>query len=295
VSNTQGDCRPSVESAALSPNTRIVRLTALVVIHAVLWLLVMVLDYSAVPIPLPAGIAFRGIYLSQSILLAVWVGLGIQAREPRILVLVFGTLLLQLRGTCSLLSMLLSDAMRPGFLFEYFAYGIAPFYASTVLMAVAFALFRLRVAHLVDVSRSDEPGARYDAPWQYSLKLLLGITLGASILLGLSRLAVGIPNTLTLFGFESLEPSLLGSAVGICAAWATLSPGNVWSRMAITLALSAVGGALPLLPLVDGDPAPVLAQSAAWFVAALILVLTLLVVRSCGYRLVRNQCVPENQ
>jgi hypothetical protein len=266
------------------------RLKALVRVHLVLG---GVLTVAMVFIPIPPAphstllIALYSVFFSQFMLLVIWSGLASPHFDSRFNVISAGGVYLAI--PCGVFPEIF--AIRHASIAESIVLATVgaiialPFYAFGWWFAIGVCSGIISIYHRFVHVRcvpelTDEP-----ARTQWSLRELLMLTAGACVIFGLGRAAVPSDN--------SPRPNLVAPVLyvaivlsqGLALTWATLSKGDPRWRILLTLFLATITVlAFPLAIGVTGNNfvfTTVLLLSPCPIVIA-----TLLVVRSCGYRLV---------
>jgi hypothetical protein len=236
---------------------------------------------------IPLTWALASISFGQLMLLAFWAGLGTSAAWKRLAGSAAGACYL---ATWPTLALVVSpNAERSGY--ELVAY-VALFAAMLVMFGGIFLLWRRRFAQLRCVDDVDERPAVAPRRRQFSVLHLLLLMSIVAVVLGLMRGATAGDTE----RWHELAINLLGVValvVNIIAApWAALALGPARGRVALVLVVSVLLGMAVSFTAVFKLPMPewrvwlFSTQSLAFAVPPLILVASLLVVRSCGYRLV---------
>ena len=226
-------------------------------------------------------------WLAQLMLLSFWAGMGTSKPVHRRLGTLFGVVYV---GIWPVVGAFLSP------------YAQAPSIASIVLdlsskgimvmlFAGVFLLFRragTELRRVADPAEADAAGR-----FQYSILHLLLIISVAAVVLGLVQSVRGPDQPPTsAWRIVAVAALVLVSMLFnlFCAAWAVLSPGRTGLRVSLVLLISTfLGIALSLATKMDQGPRWLfVAQILVFVVPTVIVVVSLFVVRSCGYRLVRK-------
>ncbi len=128
--------------------------------------------------------------------------------------------------------------------------------------------------------------------YQFSLWYLLIATTAMAVILGLSRASAGSSNNPYWFAIIKTPLLVVYGATSLAAAWATLAPGAPWRRLAAVLLFSTIPSfalAYSEVLLLDRHGVRIAAHTFACLTPYAIVVLSLLVVRSAGYRLVSKR------
>ena len=160
-----------------------------------------------------------------------------------------------------------------------------------VFFVGVFLLFRRTGTELRRVADPAEAGV--PGRFQYSILHLLLIISVAAVVLGLVQSARG-PGQMPLSAWRNVVIAalvLVSMLVNLfCAAWAVLGPGRAGLRVSLVfLVATLLGTALSLGANMDQGPRWLFVSFILVFlVLTLIVIASLLVVRSCGYRLIRK-------
>jgi len=246
------------------------RIFQLVVGHVVVGLIAASLvAYFAPRGPTQRGAAFIGIVFSQTSLLGIWGGLGTNPWWSRLIGVVVGGGFLGLR--------LGVGVGHPDWEVSYFIVSVGIALITGMLLVIR--CFRVRIC----VATVDQAAARRI---QFTIRQLLVLTFAVACLVSLGKwlaphlLNVNEPLMLTLIG-------LILATVGLLSVWPALGARHpVLPSLIVIVVAAGVGFCFAqFLPGPPGDMASFWMTITA--VEALVLVASLVVVRSCGYRLVR--------
>jgi hypothetical protein len=166
------------------------------------------------------------------------------------------------------------------------------------LLGGAFLAVRCWAAHLQYQETWDDrprPGRR-----QFSILHLLLITSVAALILGLARGSRDVSNQ---FDWPYMALMALCFVIffvnTLCAVWAALAVGPVHWRLTLVFSIALLLGLAILLPMYPPQSHPNAPRLPSWLGPSQVLAMTLvplgivvvslLVVRSCGYRLVANR------
>ena len=283
------------ESRANSPSgwlPRAPRLRWLVVVHLVLAVVAGAGFMIRAEVRfLPLLWAACAVWLGQLMLLGFWAGMGTSKPVHRAFGTLFGVAYV---GIWPIVGQVLSPyAQTPsigGVLFDLGSKGMM-----VVLVAGVFLLFRrtgTELRHVADAADAGPPGR-----FQYSILHVLLIISVAAVVLGLVQSARGpgqtTPHAWRIVGRQALLfVSMLVNF--FCAAWAVLGPGRTRLGVSLVLLVAALlGMALSLGANMDRGPRWLLVSFILIFLLATVIVIaSLLVVRSCGYRLIRKATAP---
>jgi len=240
------------------------RILWLVVVHIVIGLIGALAAYSPSPDFLRA--AFVGIVFSQTSLLGIWGGLGTNPWWSRLIGVVVGV------GSLGLLL----GVGEPVWEVSYFIVSVGIALITGVLLVVR--CFRVRIC----VATVDQAAAHR---MQFTIRQLLVLTFAVACLVSLGKwLAPHLTNAT-----EPLLLTLIGhvfATVGLLSVWPALGARHPVLPSLILIVLAAGVGFCFAKFL-----SPMSGMASFWMtitsVEALVLVASLVVVRSCGYRLVR--------
>jgi hypothetical protein len=244
---------------------------------------------------IPLTWALSSVTLAQLMLLAVWAGLGATTAARRWLAIVAGLLYLAAWPTL-VLSLVMTSEESAIATFVLFA----AMDAAWLLVATSgFLLVRRRFAELVRVTDGKSlPASRH----QFSILQVLIVTSLAAMMLGLARASTRADaEGVWFFAFMSLLAILAYAANLALSVWAALAPGRARWRLMVVFAAALFLGMIvsyaALLRLSQADWWLWLfcTQSLAFALPPVIVVLSLLVVRSAGYRLVSKSVAAQLQ
>lgn len=248
---------------------------------------------------MPVYWALSALCIAQLTLLSLWVVLSERRWPARLAGAVSGTAYVTLwlvLGIC--ISSVSTDHVLltiSGFL-EVFGYMFASYAALVAVISTAFLLMRRFGARLTNDARTI--ASLTPRRSQYSVFHLLVITSVCSLILCLVKVSQPSEH-LERTGMLAVVAGYLLAIViflinSVCAVWATLSPRSPCSRIGIALLVSSLLG-VSLATDSGNDAGPwwmVLAASSIPVIVTAIVVLSLLVVRACGYRMVSNTANP---
>jgi len=241
---------------------------------------------------LPLLNAIGSVSLAQALVLSFWLGMGTSGAIRRIIGGVLGVLYVcawQLIAfpvsgdpLSDLLSNFLNSLLQFGLLLGLFGGG--------------FLAVRRWVAHLQYRETFDDQRPRRA---QFSILHLLLVTTIAALVLGLAR---GSRGTTNQFDWSYIALMALCFVIffvnTLCAVWAALALGPVRWRVMLVFLIALLLGLALLMPMYPPNYPPSSPQLPWWLgpsqvvvtlVPIGIVVVSLLVVRSCGYRLVPNR------
>lgn len=272
----------SIDAAEAPPElTRHYRLVALFVVHVILALAPLVAAPLGLMQPEVGLDSMTYIMIAQVNLLAFWGGFGTD-RGIRVKGAILGGL-----AYLTVVWLITNHIIfgHPDGLVEVLLISGIQFVILLVWLIVLLLpmlIVRRKLAELrwlPDASAVDET-----FPWQLSIRHLFALILGAAVLLAVARYA----RDAAPLAWPPLFFLLVSLVNSICGIWATLSPGRTARRIlfvfaasifvGLTLSVDSIGGVL-------GQPA---LTSLAILPGVVVLVASLLVVRSCGYRLLRR-------
>ncbi len=163
-----------------------------------------------------------------------------------------------------------------------------------VLISLRYGRRRLRLVHSI----ADTARPSTSRPFQYSIRHILIATLAVAVILGLGQFLRPPADDNMFLGFLC-GPALLHCV--LASAWATLDFRATLWRIVTVVILGFVFGLVPqcyfillfhtLLEIVNGELPwwpDVLFYPTLFFTQSIIVLASLLVVRSCGWRLVRG-------
>ena len=265
------------------------RLKVLLVVHLVL---------SIAPVTiflLPGGLlwlpviwALSGISLAEVMLLGVWAGLGSPTGARRWFAMLAGAA--YIAAWPALLHAISLHSVEP-FITNYA--WLAPLYAALAMLATGVLLL---VRHrFAEVLRLCDDAIPPSARRQFTVLHVLIATTIVGMLLGLSRASVGADAGgawLSAIGYLMMIV-VCGINLAMCV-WATLPPGHVLWRVLLVLVVAILLGMVSSYTLLYRLKTPewrwwlFFAQALSYAIPPVIVVVSLLVVRSAGYRLVPN-------
>lgn len=234
---------------------------------------------------LPSMWALMSLAIAQLILLSFWAGMGSQRIVVRLSLAMLGSVYL---AALPLLGSIL--ASRPGTsqtdLSEEFLQAAGGYGALIVFLTAIFAAARRWYMELRLTSAAEQIiQAKH---YQFSILHLMVVTTVAAIVLALMRFASGAAaaDWQRAAGDVLMVVALVINA--LCASWAALAVGPVQLRVGVVLFVAPLLGSAEAFsgsgPSVVWWLSPVFAMFLA--LPSAIILGTLLVVRSCGYRLV---------
>ncbi|HEX5447489.1 MAG TPA: hypothetical protein VFW87_26980 [Pirellulales bacterium] len=237
---------------------------------------------------LPAMWAIGSLAIAQLILLSFWAGMGSQRAALRFPAAVLGSVYMAALPIGAVWG-LGPSSMSQTDLGEEFVGNAGP-YCALVMFFAAMASAARR--WLVDLRlTSDAEQTVQPRHYQFSILHLLVLTSVAAIVLALKRAtradAAGSPT-----GWQSAADEVLMIVAfvinAVCAAWAALAVGPVRMRVGLVLLVAALLGATLAFSGTGESLFWWHAPAFAVFLAlpSAIIIASLLVVRSCGYRLV---------
>jgi hypothetical protein len=233
--------------------------------------------------------AASAIAIGQYMLLPCWVGLGIAGADRRWLPLMGGAVYLAV--VQSMFVWIRSRSVPVGGVLVWLGVLSIINLVIVSVLALIVAAFRTKLASL----RLFADPAPLDAAsrWQLSLRELFIITLAAAVLLGLARYArVSDPTGPPVVLFMCLYWSVLATTA-LCAVWAALAPGRIRWRVAGVFVASLFLGAVMSMARSFPDVASQIVNAFDLVPATAVVIASLLVVRSCGYRLVARDDAPR--
>jgi hypothetical protein len=234
---------------------------------------------------MPVTWAAGGISFGQVILLAFWAGLGTSNATTRLLGTLAGTLYL---AVWPAVGIAISEYTQDSAIAVFAMYAVF-FAAMLVMFWGVFLLVRRRFAVL---RRFDDPSILTVGRFQFSILNVLLVTSIVAVVLGAMRLGAGEDST----AWRPLAGGLLAIGVEIAniviVPWATLARGPVLWRSMLALAVALASGTavsftnVYKLPFAEWRMWIFSTQALAFTVPPLVVLISLLVIRSCGYRLV---------
>ena len=244
---------------------------------------------------MPAMWALASLAMAQLILLSFWAGMGSQRAAVRFSAAALGSVYMAALPIGALLLSRPSWTSRHDLYEEFF--GTAGRYCSLVLFFAAIALAARRWFVDLRLTFAAEQTVQ-PRHYQFSILHLLIVTSVAAVVLALMRAtradASGSPT-----GWRPVGGAVLMVVAfvinAICAAWAALAVGPVRMRVGLVLLVAVLLGVT--LVFSGTGKALVWWHSAAFAVflalPSAVIIASLLMVRSCGYRLVaRPRAIP---
>lgn len=244
---------------------------------------------------IPSLYAFMGLSIAQLMLLSLWVVNGSNKWNVRLSGALGGTAYVTIWPA---LGQQMSRYNESSFIVT-FLFNLA-YYAPFVLLSLgAFIVMQRKGIKLVHTS--DVIGQVAPLHLKYSTLHLLVIMSICSLVLGLVKVSQADEQTA---GFNMLAVASVYVLMwvvflinSICAAWAALYLNSPWSRITIAIGISATLGTAVARPLgIDSLPLwnvialhRVMTCSLFTMVFTIVVIVSLLVVRSCGYRLVPKE------
>lgn len=230
-------------------------------------------------------VAFLGLLSAQVVLVGVWAGLASHSLSIRILGLLCGTSFVT--GVAAIGGNVPRRA-------EDFVVLACLIFFPVAMISILFIVIR-RYRHIA-LRRCGELQAASPLRIRFTVKRLLGITTVIALLLGCG-------NIIRSLGGDSLGIGVVVTCFVLCGClmawlfvWASLGQGNTRLRVLLVLGFGGVVGLLP--PYFLGGPAfRFLIWPSLILVAGIFTMLSLLMVRSCGYRVVyadsNGGCLPQ--
>lgn len=220
--------------------------------------------------------------VAQAALIGMWLGLGVARFDLRFAVALFGP-----PGLCILVSLLVGQDIIMVLLIPYglIVYGLIVGPIASILGVLRNSRLKLRVVQLA-------LAPPHSGRLRFGIRHVLLATALVAVVLGLGRAVRGSSNEHEVFGlFIVLAPGLM--AVEFATLWAALAIGRPGFRLAIVLPAALMVGAIPVYYFAGprqeigaADPKALVVYSAFFVAQAFIIAASLLVVRSCGWRLV---------
>jgi hypothetical protein len=233
---------------------------------------------------LPLMWALAGIPVGQAMLLAFWAGMASPSRLHRWAGMVLGVLYL---AAWPNVAVLISPYNVGQAEIATLVYWIGIDSAILIVFTGVFLLIRLRFAELRLTGEIAPTGSRY----QFSILSVLVATSIVAMVVGLVRATFGSSDASRGF-LLNLLAVLAFSVDNVAMTWAVLAPGRMRWRVAVVLIVALLLGMSMAFANV-GNLAPnsqrlwlFTAQSLVFVVPPLVVAASLLVVRSCGYRLI---------
>jgi hypothetical protein len=248
---------------------------------------------------LPIWWALSALSIAQLTLLSFWVGMSERGWLTRLALAAIATAYVSywpVMAQC-ISSIGTDHDLTQGLLFiEPFLFMFANYAAFVALISAGFVVMRRRGMTLASGSQGIAPATSRRS--QYSVFHLLVMMSLCSLVLSL--LKVSHPDEeLARAGTVALVASYILVFIiflinSVCAAWATLNPSAPWVRIAITISISWVLGIAFAIASGYGSFSwwIFLAASLIPVVSTTLVVLSLLVVRACGYRVVQKTTSP---
>ena len=241
-----------------------------------------------------AGYALSSLTFAQLMLLSFWVGMGGNTGIVRAVGGLIGTAYITIWPV-------LAQYVSPHFvehelppITREFLVRFSSYAAITLLFSGCFVLLRRKGTKLKHLSTFNAEVARPRV--KYSMLYLLVLMSTCSLVLGLVRIAQPTNQTDTGQSTLSLVAIIILMMVvfvinSICAAWASLSLNSPWSRIGLTVGIALLLGIT--FGVATGN------YSFSWWIfisvclipvlSTAIVIVSLLVVRSCRYRLVPTE------
>ena len=204
-------------------------------------------------------------------LVGIWGGLSKARFVGRLLVL---------PGAIFYLWAILSFDTDPDFV-EYLIIAFPTVALVMVLFSFRYSQFRLRLALLPNVSQLPQG-------FQFSIRSLLLATATVAIVLGIGRTVYAISDNYPYAVYFMMFPLCI-IVVELATLWGTLGKGSSLLRLAFIVPLSFCIGTIPIFYLGELEEVELLMMahfSSIFGLQAIFTAASLLVVRSCGWRLV---------
>ena len=222
-------------------------------------------------------LAFGGLVCGQVVLLGIWSGLASKTWGVRIAGLVCGSFYIS--TVCAIGGGRTKDSLIEDSLILACLVCVT----ASMIGLLFMALHRYRG---IAVAYSNETEVRRSAPIQFTMMQLLSVTTVISVLLGSGRVIRSLGGESLGIGVLLIAFVICGCVMACLVAWAGLGHGHISLRFATVLVIGFVVGLLP--PYFLGGPWwRFLTWPGLVVATGIVAVLSLLVVRSCGYRLVR--------
>ncbi len=243
---------------------------------------------------MPVMCALPAVNLSQLTLLSFWVGMGGNSVIVRALGVLVGSAYIAIWPIAAKVASLPFVNLDLWLLVSEFLIAFSASAAFVSFLSGCFVVWRRKCTELVHLSESSANFA--DLRVRYSIFHLLIFISACSLLLGLMRIArlsdeTDIGNEVVpLAAFSTIM--LLGHVINsICASWAPLSRNPPWSRIALAVVVAFLLGAAQSFS--SGLDAfswrMVISTCLIPVLSTAIVIASLLVVRSCGYRLIPKE------
>jgi hypothetical protein len=242
---------------------------------------------------IPMMWALSAIPLAQAFLLSLWCGLGSSSMAQGLLACLLGTLYL---ASCQLLTEFVRWIAQPGMMAEgdHWLSMLLSLWAMLASIVTLSAVFLLGIRRWVAEVRNFESDRELPRAGrvQFTILQVLIVTSVAAVVLGLARASRA--EAVETIWMQAVSHALFFVVFFVnllCAAWATLTAGSAWLRIGLVFAVAGLLAlALMFGSLYEAEPV----YQWLWasmplmtLVPTTIIVLSLLVVRACGYRLVR--------
>ncbi len=236
--------------------------------------------------------ALAGVAFGQVMLLAFWAAMSGSSFRRRLVGSLVGVLYLAIWPAVAVVVSSHVEGSAPVAFAVYSGiYGVM-----FVVFVGVYLVLRRRVAELRHV---EDPGALPAVRFQFSILNLLLITSVVAIVVGLMRART--QDVLTDWSMSLvIVLSLVAFIVNLVAApWAALAPGPVRWRAALVALVAVMLGMAMAFTALSGLPTAgwrvwlFATQSLAFAIPPMVVVVSLLVVRSCGYRLLRKSVAAE--
>ncbi len=269
------------------------KLKRLLAVHLVLGVAPAAMFLSPADVPwIPLRWALAGIPVGQLILLSFWAAMSGSSARRRLVGALVGVLYLAIWPAVPV-AVVSNVEGQVAFAFARFCMTNA---AVVIVFGGVYLVIRRRVAELCHV---DDVSALPAARFQFSILNLLLITSVVAIILGLVR-ASGQDDPKTLSTLLGEVLAVVAFIVNLVAVpWAALTPGRVRWRVVLAALVAVMLGMAMSFGMQSGFAIPewrvwlFATQSLTFAIPPMVVMVSLLVVRSCGYRLLRKSVAAE--
>jgi hypothetical protein len=229
---------------------------------------------------LPLLWALSSIPLGQMLVLSFWVGMGAGRITCRLIIALIGCVYLE--AWPALGTALYQAVYDTPYYGSGFGAGVAMSWMIVLVIAAVFLVVRrfseLRIA-------PDPSGMQSPTRVQYSILSILVLTAVVAVLLGLMRSARDEPGWPLVAAYALVFVVFLIDV--LCAVWAALSPGRMRWRVSLVFLVASLLGAL--ISVILRLPSVAWWLVPGWMLASVVpvavVIASLAVLRSCGYRM----------
>lgn len=231
------------------------------------------------------------ILVAQFMLLSFWAAFGIHIGSREIKAILLGCAYL---GVAWIATMFVRISFWPelGELLFLLTIGFVFSVVIVAVLTIGLLVVRVKVAELHWLPDSETIDASF--AWRFSIRQLFSLILAAALFLGAARIADNISLPVLPLIVLLVLVVLTALVNTMLPIWAILSPGSMWARMLFAILASTFLGFVLSMRTADDDYRQAAMNSLAYLPAAVLLVSALLVVRSCGFRLLPHNAGTRN-